>query len=126
MNFGAWLEDVESDLKVCVDGHSRPRVVKLAVVVGSREERDKTAVSSELVAILDNLMSAADEINVELIAHSCDDVRAEGKASAARVDVPSFVPNIGIGPQQVQRHRRVRRVFRRAFDVSQLLDSFQD
>jgi len=70
-------------------------------------------------------MSTADEVNVEQAAHPGDNVGAESEASAASVDVPSSVPQVRVGPKQVQDHRRVRRVVQWAFQAAQLIDSLE-
>lgn len=41
-------------------------VIKLAAVVGRREERDELPLRKELVAVLDHLMRAADQVELVL------------------------------------------------------------
>ena len=70
-------------------------------------------------------MRATNEVDVQLLAHLGDDVRAEGEASTARVDVPTAIPHVRVRPKQVEGHGRVRRVFRRTVEGSQLVETFQ-
>lgn len=50
-----------------VDTHHRTSVVKLATVVGRREESDELAFGEEFVAVLHHLMRATYEVQVVLV-----------------------------------------------------------
>ena len=58
------LQDLERAQQTLVHAHHRACVVKLATVVGCREEGDKLAFAKELVAILNDLVSTADQVHV--------------------------------------------------------------
>jgi len=90
-------------------------------VVWSGEDRDEAAVVEELVAILDDLVGAHDEVDVEGSAGVGDDVRSEGVAGSARAGHPSLLSEVRVRPQQVELHRGIRRIHSTA-KVAQLVD----
>ena len=83
-------EDAERAHQALVDRHHRARVVKLAAVVGRAEDRDELPVGEELVAVLDDLVRADDEVVVVLREELADDVGAEGVRDAAVVLGPEM------------------------------------
>eukprot|EP00446_Apocalathium_sp_SHHI-4_P004538 CAMPEP_0177181858 /NCGR_PEP_ID=MMETSP0367-20130122/16157_1 /TAXON_ID=447022 ORGANISM="Scrippsiella hangoei-like, Strain SHHI-4" /NCGR_SAMPLE_ID=MMETSP0367 /ASSEMBLY_ACC=CAM_ASM_000362 /LENGTH=215 /DNA_ID=CAMNT_0018628753 /DNA_START=90 /DNA_END=736 /DNA_ORIENTATION=+ len=71
------LEDLETAHQGLIDRHHRTCVVELPAVVGGAEDRDKLALGKELVAVLNDLVSAADEIHVHLREEAGHDIRTE-------------------------------------------------
>eukprot|EP00964_Phaeocystis_antarctica_P067018 scaffold40561_cov72-Phaeocystis_antarctica.AAC.4 len=80
---------LEAALQVLVDAHHRAAVVELAAVVGRREDRYEAAVGEELVAVLDDLVRAHDEVEVVLLEEAAHHVGAEGVRDAAVVLRPA-------------------------------------
>jgi hypothetical protein len=80
------LEGAEQAL---INTHHGTGVVKLAAVVRSAEQRDELALREELVAILDNLVGAADKVHVVLLEEPRDDIRAKGERYTAVVLGPA-------------------------------------
>jgi len=60
----AYLEGTEQAL---INAHHGSGVVEFATVVGCTKQRNKLALREELVAILHDLMGAADEVHVVLL-----------------------------------------------------------
>ena len=75
-------KDPEGDFEVLVEGRRRRRVVELGRVVRAREERDEPAVGEELVAVLDDLVRADHQVDVERSARLRHDVLPEGVRAA--------------------------------------------
>ena len=84
------------------------------------EEGDELALCEELVAVLDDLVGAADEVHVVLLKETRDDVRAEGEGHAAVVFAPAGDVLVRVGPEQVAQEARVGDVGR-AHDAPDLL-----
>lgn len=59
------------------DAHDGTVIVKLATVVGSGEDRDEDAVFEEFVSVLDNHVSAADQIKLVTIEKLENDALSE-------------------------------------------------
>lgn len=90
-------------------------------VVRSGEDGDQSAVGEELVAVLDHLVSAHDEVDVQIAACGADDVRSEGEACSARAGHPSLLSEVRVRPQKVELDRWVRRVHSTA-EAAQLVE----
>jgi len=71
------LEDAEGAHQALVDRHDGPRVVELAALVGRGEDGDKLPVGEELIAVLDDLVRAHDQIVVVLLQEFADDISTE-------------------------------------------------
>jgi len=59
------------------------------------------ALREELVAVLDNLVSTADEVHVVFLEESRHDIRPEGERDTTIVFAPAGDILVGIRPQQV-------------------------
>lgn len=92
------LERAEQTL---VDAHHGSRVVKLAAVVGRAEEGNELALGEKLVAILDNLVSTADQVHVVFLEESRDNIRAEGERDTTVVLAPASDVLVGVRPQEI-------------------------
>lgn len=102
------LEDLEGAQQTLIYAHHRAGVVELAAVVGRREEGHKLALAEELVAVLDDLVSTADQIHVVLLQESRDHVGAKGEANTAIVFAPPGDVLVGVGPKQIAEKTAVR------------------
>lgn len=92
------LERAEQAL---VHAHHGAGIVKLAAVVGGAEERHELTLGEELVAVLDDLVSTADEVHVVFLQEAGDDVWAKGEGDAAVVLGPAGDVLVRIGPEQI-------------------------
>jgi len=92
------LERAEQTL---IHAHHGPSVVEFSAVVGCAEQSDELALRKELVAVLDHLMGAADEVHVVFLEETRHHVGAKGEADTAVVFGPSRDILVGIRPQQV-------------------------
>lgn len=95
------LENLERAEQALVHTHHRTGVVELATVVGCREQRDQLAFAKELVAVLDDLVSSADQIHVVLLQESRNDVGTEGEGDTAIVFTPACDVLVRIRPEQI-------------------------
>lgn len=71
-----------------VDRHHPAGVVEFSAVIRCREQRHERAFGKELVSILDDLMSATNQIQIVTVQEFCDDVGAERETNAAIVLAP--------------------------------------
>lgn len=92
------LEGAEQTL---VHAHHGTSIVELAAVVGGAEQRDELTLGEEFVAILDDLVSTADEIHVVFLQEAGDNVWTKGKGDAAIILRPAGNILIRIGPEQI-------------------------
>merc|ERR1719426_219622 len=83
------LEELEGAHEIVPDRHHGTGIVELTAVVRRGEECDHLAAREELVAVLDDLVRAHDEVKVVLVQEVRDDVRAEDVGDATVVLGPS-------------------------------------
>lgn len=95
------LENLEGAQQALVDAHHGACVVELAAVVGRGEESHELALAEELVAILDDLVSTADQIHVVLLQEPRNDVGTECERDTAIVFTPAGDVLVGVGPEQI-------------------------
>ncbi len=101
------LEDLERAHQRVVHAHHGTRVVELTTVVGRAEDGDQLALGEEFVTVLDDLVSAADEVQVMSAQELGHHVLAKGKGHTAVVLSPAHDVLVGVGPQQVAQQTRV-------------------
>mmetsp|Transcript_91951 Transcript_91951/g.233805 ORF Transcript_91951/g.233805 Transcript_91951/m.233805 type:complete len:308 (+) Transcript_91951:258-1181(+) len=104
------LEDLETAHQGLIDRHHRTCVVELPAVVGGAENRDKLALGKELVAVLNDLVSAADEIHVHLREEAGHDIRAEDEGHTAVILGPTCDVLVRVRPKQIADEACVRHV----------------
>lgn len=95
------LENLEGAQQALVHTHHCASVVELSAVVGRREQRDQLTLAKELVAVLDDLVSSADQIHVVLLQETRYNVGAEGEGDTAIVFAPACDVLIRIRPEQI-------------------------
>ena len=88
--------------------HHGPGVVKLATVVGCREQGDQLPARKKLVAVFDNLVGAADEVQVVLMQKLSDNVLPKGERDTPIVFAPSVNLLVGIGPKEITEKTGIR------------------
>ena len=97
----AGVTNLERAEQALIHAHHGTGVVELAAVVGSAEQRNELTLREELIAILNDLMRAADEIHVVFLEEARDDVGTEREGNATVVFGPARDILVGVGPQQV-------------------------
>ena len=117
-------KDLERAHEGLVDGHHGTSVIELTAVVGSREEGDELALGEELVTVLNDLMGAADEIELLFLEEMSDDISTEGERDSTVGFVPAGDLFVGIGPKQITEQSSVRHV-RRADNTTDLIHVLQ-
>lgn len=95
------LENLERAQQALVYAHHRTSVVELATVVGCREKGDKLALAEELVSVLDDLVSTANEVHVVLLEEARDNVGSESERDTAIVLAPACDVLIRVRPKQI-------------------------
>lgn len=101
------LQDLERAQQTLVHAHHRACVVKLATVVGCRKEGDQLAFAKELVAILNDLVSTADEVHVMFLQEARYDVWTKGEGNTAVVFTPAGDILIRVRPEQIAKETAV-------------------
>ena len=92
---GYYLERAQQAL---IHTHHCACIVKLTAVVRSAEKRDQLPFREELITILDDLVSATDEIHVMLLEEAGHDVGAKGERDTSVVLTPTRDVLVRIGP----------------------------
>lgn len=69
-------------------------------------------------------MSASNEIDSKGVAHLPDHVLSKDERGAAGVRLPALERGLGIGPEEVDAHRRIRRILRTR-NLLQLVQTLQ-
>ena len=70
----SWLKYLERTDQILVDGHHGTSVIELPAVIRCREHCDELSLCKKLIAVLDYLMSATDEIQIVLLEEAADDL----------------------------------------------------
>lgn len=91
-----------------VDAHHSTSVVEFAAVVGGTKQSNELALREELVSVLDNLVSTADQIHVVFLKEARNDIRTEGEGNTTIVFAPTGNVLIGIRPQEIAKKTAVR------------------
>ena len=86
-------------------------IIELSTIIGSWEDGDQVSSGEELVALLNNLMGPANQVDLMLFAEFAYDVCAENKRDASLVFTPTGY-FIGICPKQVAKKPLVGDVIR--------------
>ena len=100
----AYLEGAQQAL---VHAHHRTGVVKLSAVVWCTEQRNQLPLREELVTVLDDLMSAANQVHIVLLKEPGDNVWAEREGDTTIVLGPSGNILVWVRPQQVAKQTAV-------------------
>ena len=64
------LKNLETAHQSIVDAHQGAGVVELTAIVGRREQSDELSLGEKLVAIFDDLVSSADQVDIVLFVES--------------------------------------------------------
>jgi len=97
----AWLEDLKRAHEGLIDRHHSSGVIELSAVVWRGEQRDELALREELVSILDDLVSSADQVEIVAVQELGDHVRPECEADPAVIFSPPLNILIWIRPEEV-------------------------
>lgn len=90
-----------------VHRHHAARVVKLATVVGRREEGHQLAFGEKLIPILHHLVSATDEIEIVPVEEFRHNIRPEGERHATIVLAPALHILVWVGPEEIAQEASV-------------------
>merc|ERR1719282_407825 len=90
-----------------VNRHHSSSVVEFSAIIGRGEKRDELPFGEELISVLDDLMSATNQVHVVTIQKLGHNVSAERERYSAIVFTPSLNVLVGVGPQQVTKQSRV-------------------
>lgn len=84
-----------------VDAHEGTGIVELSAIVWGREDGNELPVSEELVAIFDDLVGPANEIEIVFLQELGDLIGAESVGDAPIILAPATDFVVGIGPEEV-------------------------
>ena len=87
--------------EVLLDAHHRAAVVELPAVVGRREHGDQLLLREELIAVLDHLVSPADQIQLVLLQEGTHDLLPEDVAHPPLGLAPHLHAPLRVSPEQV-------------------------
>ena len=99
LSFICRLENLKAAHKSLINAHHCTRVVKLAAIVRCAEKGNKLATLEEFVAVFDDLMRAADQVDVMLLVKLSHHLLAKCKGDPAIVVAICLDASFGIGPQ---------------------------
>jgi hypothetical protein len=66
----SWLKNLETAHQSIVNAHHGTGIVEFTAIVGSGEESDELSLGEKLVAIFDDLVSSADQVDIVLFVES--------------------------------------------------------
>jgi len=66
----SWLKNLETAHQSIVNAHHSAGIVEFSAIVGSGEKSYKLSLCEKLVAVFDNLMSSADQVDIVLFVES--------------------------------------------------------
>ena len=101
---------MEGARQIFLDAHHGSAVVELSTVVRRREDCDELLLGEELIAVLNDLMSATDEIQLVFPQKRKDDLLTEDIADSSFGLAPHFDRGFGVGPQKVAQQSGVGNV----------------
>lgn len=91
-----------------IDAHHSTSVVKLAAVIGGTKQSNELALREELVSVLDNLVSTADQIHIVFLEEARNNIRTKREGNTTVVFAPASNILIGVGPQKIAKKTTVR------------------
>jgi len=90
---------LEAAHECLVDAHHGARVVEFAAIVWRREECYQLPVAEELIAVLDDLVRSANQVDLILVSKLADDVLSKGEADPSVVIAPVCDLLVRVGPK---------------------------
>merc|ERR1719253_487640 len=96
-----WLEHLEATHKGVVNRHHGTRIVKLPAIVRGAEDCNQLPLGEELIPILNDLMCAANQIQVVLLKEAGNDIGTKYERHPAIIFCPTRYVLVWVGPQQV-------------------------
>jgi hypothetical protein len=101
---------LEGTGQILLDSHHGPAVVELAAVVRSREYGDQLFFGEELVAILDDLMGSANEVELVFPQKGGYYVASEHVAHSSLGLSPHLYTGLRVCPQKIAQKPRIRNI----------------
>mmetsp|Transcript_14345 Transcript_14345/g.54079 ORF Transcript_14345/g.54079 Transcript_14345/m.54079 type:complete len:226 (+) Transcript_14345:306-983(+) len=102
------LQNLERAHESLVHTHHCARVVELSAVVRRREDGHQAPAREELVAILDDLVRPAHQVEAVSLEELLDDRLTKSVRDPSIVRAPGVHPPVGVGPQEIAFDSRVR------------------
>jgi len=118
------LENLEGAHEGFVHAHHCTRIVKFTAIVGRREHCDELPSGKELIAVFNDLVRTADEIQVVFLEEGKYNIGAKSETDATIILTPAVAFLVGVRPQQVAKKACVRHI-RRPCDVPHLVHSLE-
>jgi hypothetical protein len=95
------FEDLEGAHECFIYAHHCSGIIEFTAVVRCGKQGNKLPTSKEFVSIFDNLMRAANEVQIVLVQKLRDNVLPESERDTPIVFAPSVNLLIGIGPKEI-------------------------
>jgi len=105
-------QDLEGTHQRVIDGHHRPGIIEFSAIIRRRENGNELPFGEELVAVLDDLMSAHNQVELMAFQEVLNHIGSKGEGHASVILAPALDVGIGIGPHKVAQQPRVRNVRR--------------
>ena len=118
------LEDLKAAHERLIDGHHRARVVKLAAVIRRTKQGHELASLEEFIAILHDLMSSTNQVDVVLLVELAHNVLSEGKTDTTIIISVVLNATLWVGPQQIAEKSRVWHISR-SHNILDLVQVFE-
>lgn len=113
------LQNLERAHESVINTHHRSSIVKFTAIVGSTKYRHQLSAREKLIAILNNLMRSADQIQVVSSQKLGHNIFTEGERYSAVVFAPSHDVLVRISPQKITKKTSVRNIYlRRSGDMN--------
>lgn len=105
------LQNLERAHEGVINTHHCSSIVKFTAIVGSTKYRHQLSAREKLIAILNNLVSSADQIQIMSSQKLRHNIFTEGKRYSAVIFTPSDNIFVRIGPQQIAKKTSVRDIY---------------
>lgn len=103
-----------------IDWHHSAGVVEFSAVIWSGEQRDQRAFGKELVAVFDDLVGPANQIQVMAVEELRDNVGTEGETHAAVILAPALHVLVWVRPKEITQKSSVWHVCRSHYSANLL------
>lgn len=99
--FWIFFSYLEGTKQVFVDGHKCSGIIEFSAIIRSGKYRDELPFREELVAVFDDLMSPADEVEIVLLEELGDHIGPKSIRHTPVVQAPTELILVRIRPKQI-------------------------
>jgi hypothetical protein len=106
----SWLKNLETAHQSIINAHHCTGIVELTAIVGCWEKSYKLSLCEKLIAVFNNLMSSADQVNIVLFVKCWNDFLTEGERDTSVIFTPTLDILIRIWPQEIAEETGIRNI----------------